>query len=416
MTPRNTGCEPAAGRILTAQSHSGFYVNILLCPLSDGGYLYPSLAVGRELRDRGHRVSVLGRALAGPAVSHAGLPFIEAEARGGEGGFSVRWWFQRGVAQYRAVLRAVPEAGAEIIVASELSHGVLLAAEVLDLPVVVLGLAAYMWDYVAGGEGEPRSPADRAWRTREAMRFYGLLRAEVGLAARKDRRPETPLLGDGFLLRGDPALEYPGGVLPARARHVGPCPWEPAATEAELAEIDAHLERVGKPVVYVHLGRRFNGLSMWPRLNAAFTGGPFQAIVERGRTRAEEPRPGADILLVRKPWLGPLIDRAGLVLCSGTSAPVLNALLRGRPLVVSPAGSEQPLLSEACVRAGVAAYLPQTAGPEALATLVSAWHDAGLHRRAGELGRRLAASDSARRAADAIARVASGLPVASGGR
>ena len=38
-------------------------MNILMCPLSDGGYLYPSVAIGRELRRRGHRISVLGRVL-----------------------------------------------------------------------------------------------------------------------------------------------------------------------------------------------------------------------------------------------------------------------------------------------------------------------------------------------------------------
>ncbi|MGW2548204.1 hypothetical protein ACWC5I_46955, partial [Kitasatospora sp. NPDC001574] len=46
-------------------------MNILLCPLSDGGYLYPALAAGRELRRRGHRVGVLGRAGAAAVVAEA---------------------------------------------------------------------------------------------------------------------------------------------------------------------------------------------------------------------------------------------------------------------------------------------------------------------------------------------------------
>lgn len=396
------------------KSLSGFQVNVLLSPLSDAGYLYPAVAVGRELRDRGHDVLVLGRASAAPVLGHSGLPFLAAEELGEAGGFSVRWWFQQGLTQYRAVLRAALETRTDVIVTSVLSHGVLLAAEVLDLPVVVLGLAAYLWEYPAGAESEPEAPAARAWRTRDVMRLYRALRERAGLRPRRDRRPETPLLGSAFLLRGDPVLEYPGATLPVRVRHVGPCAWEPSAAVAELAEIDAHLDRIGKPVVYVHLGRRFAGLSLWPRLNAAFTGGPFQAVVEHGRSRAEEPGPGADILVVHKPWMGPLIDRAGMVLCSGTSAPVLNALLHGRALAVAPAGSEQPLLAEACVRAGVALYLPRTAGPRTQAALRAAW-GGGLRERAVELGHALATTDSARRAADDVARVAGSLPVASKG-
>jgi UDP:flavonoid glycosyltransferase YjiC (YdhE family) len=121
---------------------------------------------------------------------------------------------------------------------------------------------------------------------------------------------------------------------------------------------------VGKPVVYVHLGRVFGGESMWPRLNAAFTDGPFQAVVEQGRSGDPAPAPGADILTVRKPWMGPLVERSRLVLTNATSAPVLAALRCGRPLAVAPAGSEQPMLAEACVRAGVAVAFPSRVGQD----------------------------------------------------
>lgn len=59
--------------------------------------------------------------------------------------------------------------------------------------------------------------------------------------------------------------------------------------------------------------------------------------------------------------MGPLIDLADMVLTSGTSAPVLAALVRGRPLAASPNGSEQPLLTGACMRAGVGVHLPKSA-------------------------------------------------------
>jgi UDP:flavonoid glycosyltransferase YjiC (YdhE family) len=154
--------------------------------------------------------------------------------------------------------------------------------------------------------------------------------------------------------------------------------------------------------VYVHLGRNFEGYSLWPRLNEAFTGGRFQAVVEQGRSTDPQPAPGADVVLVRKPWMGPLVDLAGLVLTSGTSAPVLAALRRGLPLAVSPNGSEQPLLSGACIRAGVAVHLRNSPATDAAGLLEAAWHDDALRERARTFARRLSRARGAARAADAV--------------
>ncbi len=419
-------------------------MNVLLCPLSDGGYLYPALAVGRELRCRGHRVSVLGRAGAAPFAAEAGLPFAAAEEFGGERAFSAARWGVTGLAQFRAVVRAARQARADLLVTSVLCNGALLAAETLDVPVVVLGLSIHLWTYRSGGEGEPQYGRSRANRTVETLALYRATREEAGLAGRPSRwastrsraaaganaevresgptpggpppgdpppgdlLPGDPLLGDALLLRGDPELEYPGAELPERVHHVGPLPWEPAADPAELAAVDAALARSGKPVVYVHLGRFFGGGTPWPRLNATFTGGRHQAVVEQGRTGDPRPAPDADILLVRKPWLGPLVDRAGFVLTAGTSAPVLGALLRGRPLGVTPNGSEQPVLAGALLRAGAAVHLPRTPGPDPAGLLDAAWRDERLRTHARRLGRRLAeaATDGPHRAADLVERIA----------
>ncbi|MFJ3877685.1 glycosyltransferase [Streptomyces sp. NPDC090077] len=386
-------------------------MKVLLCPLSDGGYLYPAIAAGRELRRRGHDVSVLGRSTAAAAADDAGLPFAAAEDYGGHRAFSATWWGPGGAAQYRATLRAARETGADLLLTSVLCNGALLAAETLDVPVVVVGLSVHLWDYRAGGEDEPHLGRTRRSRTLDCLRIHTGLREETGLAGRAPRWGDEPLLGDALLLRGDPELEYPGALLPERVRHVGPLSWEPTPDPAEVEAIGDRLSRNGKPVVYVHLGRFFEGRSLWPRLNEAFTGGRFQAVVEQGRSTDPQPAPDADVLLVRKRWMGPLVDRAGLVLSSGTSAPVLAALLRGRPLALAPNGSEQPLLTGACLRAGVASHFPKSPSVAAAALLESAWRDDGLRARAQELGGRLAAADGAARAADVVERTA-GVPAA----
>ena len=388
-------------------------MKVLLCPMSDPGFLYPAIALGRELRDRGHAVTVLGRAAAAGVVARAGLSFAAAEAHGGDGGFSVARWRAGGMPQYRATRLTAADLGAEVLVTSSLCHGALLAAEVLDLPVVVLGLAAYLWDYPAGGEGEgdgePPTATPRDWRTSEALRCYDELRRQAGLPGRPAGSGPAPLLGAALLLRGDPALEYPGASLPADVHHVGPCWWEPQPEPTELAEILAQVDCIGKPLVYVHLGRSFGGDTPWPWVNAAFTDSPFQAVVELGRSPDTQAAPGAEILVVRKPWLGPLVDRAGLVVTSATSTPVLAALLRGRPLLVAPAGSEQPMLAAACVRAGVARQVsPYAAAGHPASQLRAAWQDAGMRRRSAELAAMLSAAGGPGRAADIVARVAAG--------
>jgi UDP:flavonoid glycosyltransferase YjiC (YdhE family) len=384
-------------------------MRVLLCPLSDRGYLYPALAVGRELSRRRHTVHVLARATAAPALVAAELPLLPAEHYGGQGMFSVSHWADDVPGQYTAVLRAARQLRPDVLVTSVLCLGSLLAAEVLDVPVVVLGFAAHIWNYRGGAGGEPASPlglpVGRAWITREMLRLYGAARQRTGLAPRPTPFGDEPYLGDLTLLRGHPKLEYPGAVLPDRVHNVGPCAWEPPADPGWLAELDQHLDRVGKPVTYVHLGRVFGGVDPWPRLNAMFTGGAFQAVVERGRSTAPAPDPSADILLVRLPWMGPLIERSELVLSSGTSAPVLNALLRGRPLGVSPQGSEQPLLAQACVRAGVAVHIPPAIPRNPAAVLHTLRDDAVLHRRVARLGRELAAAGGSARAADLVEQV-----------
>ncbi|MEO3813305.1 hypothetical protein ABGB17_30250 [Sphaerisporangium sp. B11E5] len=386
-------------------------MNVLLCPFSDPGYLYPALAVGVELRRRGHTVAVLGRPGAARAAQEAGLTALDAAAYGGTGAFSVGRWMMTGHEQYRAVVAAARDTGADALVASVLSHGALLAGEALDLPVTVLGFAAHLWPYRAGGDGEPEHLAQREWRLGELLRHYRALRERTGLPRRHDRPADRPLIGAGLLLRGDPALEYPGAVLPHGVRHVGPCHWEPRPAPAETCRVAGLLARSGKPVVYVHLGREFGGTSLWPRLNAAFTGGPYQAVVELGRSGGPRAAPRADIVTVRVPYMGPLIELSEMVLTSGTSSPVLAALRHGRPLAVAPAGSEQPLLADACERAGVAVRFPGEGTAAALTgALDRALTRETVRRRARWLGARLRDAGGAAAAAGHVVSTVSSAP------
>ena len=73
-------------------------------------------------------------------------------------------WHREIPAQYEAIRRAARDVHADVLVTSILCHGALLAAEALDLPVVVVGFAAHIWAY-QDANGEPPSPL-HAWPER----------------------------------------------------------------------------------------------------------------------------------------------------------------------------------------------------------------------------------------------------------
>lgn len=364
----------------------------LFCPLSDPGYLYPATAVALETHRRGHSVAIVSSGPAARAAEEAGLTVLPPD-----GSYAVSGWFRSAYGQYEHIRRTVRRTRPDVLVASVLSPGALVAAEVLELPVVVLGLACHLWPH--RGDGGETDPQDRAWRLDSTLDVHRALRAELGLrqvgAARQDA-----LLGTSFLLRGHPSLEPPGAELPARVRHVGPCWWEPPADEEELHSVRSRLDRVGKPVVYVHLGRVFGGESLWPWIQRAFTGGEFQAVVELGRSAAPPGLPdAADVTAVRLPWMSPLLERSALAVSSGTSAPVLGSLLHRRPLLLSPNGGEQAVLAAACRRAGVAGVLDRTRGGGQLRTAAD---DDATTARAHRMSDELIQAKSESRAAQAV--------------
>jgi hypothetical protein len=73
-------------------------MNILLCPMSDPGYLYPSLRVAIELRRRGHPVSLLGNDTAAAAARTAAVDLIPAGEVGDPVAFQARRWGFQGLA------------------------------------------------------------------------------------------------------------------------------------------------------------------------------------------------------------------------------------------------------------------------------------------------------------------------------
>jgi len=369
--------------------------------MSQAGYLYPALAIGRELAAGGDEVTLLGPPSTACHAAAAGLTYIAAEKHNGTYGFSVGRWYLDSAAQVSNIARTARELHSDVVVASALSLGAMLAGELLDLPVIVIGFATHILNYRTSGREGPDQVALRRWRSESVLNFYRTAREQQGLVPRRDALPEAPLYGAGLLLRGSAALQCPDAELPAQVHQVGPCFWEPSTPAEELSQVTEMLRRNGKRVVYVHLGRTFadgtiGGASLWPVLNRLFTGSDFQAVVETGRSGLPRASPKADITVVHKPWMRRLVALSELVMTGGTTSPVSAALWAARPLLMAPAGSEQPVLTDACVRAGVAHEFVRVSDGRA-AELIPAAIDA-LSKRAVTVSAELRAMPGPRRA------------------
>jgi UDP:flavonoid glycosyltransferase YjiC (YdhE family) len=311
---------------------------VLLCPLASPGFAFAAIAVGRELRARGHEVALTTSPWLVPLVRGEGIPAV-ADDDGGH--FETSRWHDPAaiVGQARAVERALEAFAADVLVTTALALGPLIAAERAGLPVAVIGL---MTPLLASGS-----------RTRrvELQAALDRGRAAAGLPPVAIDR----LLGDCHLTRGIPELV--DGPHP-----VGACAWEPRTPEVVSGWLAA-ARADGRRVLLVHEARGFGAPGFLAALWAAL---PADMVVAASTSRMDRPLVAPDGALV-----GPIVPHGAIaqqavaVVCSGTTAVALAALEHGVPLVVVPAGGEQPDVARLVERAGLGVTVPSAAATPA---------------------------------------------------
>ncbi len=352
------------------------------------GHLNPLIALGQELVQRGHRVTLFERPKIRERVEQAGLGFapicsersmqapkppqpranLRAELA------MLRFNLQRTTQDVERYLRESPaalrRAGIDALIVNEIALTGPTLAQLLRLPYFILstsvphncGWSGYPW---YAGYRFMRSPVnivERALLEVTAVRVRGPIRNAldryrrcVGLGPVSAMQKSYPPLAQITQLAQ--CLDFPEARLPENCHYTGPfvCGAVRPAIEFPWERLD------GRPIAYVSLGTTRNAQGRILRLVAeACDGLDLQLVISLGgRFPPKEfaDLPGAPLVVSFAPQLE-LLERARIVITHGGPNTVFEALREGKPMVAIPLAHDQPAIAARVARAGAARVLP----------------------------------------------------------
>jgi UDP:flavonoid glycosyltransferase YjiC (YdhE family) len=376
------------------------------------------IALGRALRRRGHAVTLETWTRWRGEVEAEGMTFAPAPQ------FPVFPTKSKPLKPYEAVVRSVSQT--RPLVARVRPHAVV--ADILTLtPAVCAELegvrSATLIPHVhpANAPGAPpysfgaRMPGTRLgralWSRLDPTVEIGLRqgREELNETRRRIGLPPVTRLHGGIseqlaLVGTFPQLEYPR-PWPLGAEVVGPLLWEPPAGEVELPPGDDPLVLVA-PSTAQDPEHKLLAASL-----AGLAGEPVRVLATWNRRLPAEPIPvPANARLVEWVSYARTMPRCAAVICHGGHGTMVRALASGCRVVVAPAAGDMNENAARADWAGVGVRLPWrfvTPGGVRLAVR-RALADAGMARRAADLGRWADANDGAERAAALVEDFAGG--------
>lgn len=355
--------------------------DIVFVTWDGGGNVPPALAIGAELRARGHRVRFLGHATQSRSLAAAGvevLPSPHARAFSSserQTPLSLMAAFgDRGMG--RDLLDAVSERPADLVVVDCLMFGAMDAARRAGLRYAVL-------EHLYDG-------------------FYesGCLRGPLGLSLRSRRLAPRRALASARarLVTTLPELDRPVRPTTAALLHTGPV----------VEHAPVRPSRDVDPMVLISLSTfAFAGMTeCLQRLVDAVAGIPARAVVTTGP--AVDPAdlrvpPGIEVHRF-VPHVE-LLPGAALLVGHGGHGTTMQALAHDLPVVVMPMDrlSDQPLVGRSLEYAGAGRVVPKRASVAELAPVIEGLLADGPHRQAAaRLGELIRSRPGARRAADVL--------------
>jgi len=415
----------------------------LLATWDGGGTIPPELGFAAELVSRGHEVVVLGDDTIESDAAAAGATFVpwqrapHARARDVDRALIRDWELRNPLAQVRQigdllffgpaalhaadVSEAIEQHTPDVLIVDALLTGASAAAEHSGLPTAAVApnvnmLRAAGVPPVGSGLRPLRGPVGRArdaalHRLNDALMGTGTLndtRRDMGLAPVRSleesvRRADaviflTSAAFDFTPTRPDPQVVYGGLPVPPNERQ--PVSWTPPWHE------DRH------PAVLLSLSTTYmQQEDLLQRLVTALGAVDCDALVTsgpglRGRPLANVP---TNVHVVESVPHGAVLPHVDLVISHGGHGTVVRSLASGVPVMVVPISRDQPDNAARVVHHGVGMSVSKRSSPAKFAAAArQALLDRGMHERAGELGRRMAADVGAPAAVAALEHLAAG--------
>jgi UDP:flavonoid glycosyltransferase YjiC (YdhE family) len=319
-------------------------MRFLVAAFGDPGHVFPAIALGRALRERGHEVVLETWEERREAVEGAGLGFAAAEEYqmfpppdpdSADGDHAAE--------AARALLPLLEEMRPHVVVSDILTLAPALAAERSGIPLATLIPHIYPvvepgLPFFAVGLQPPRTPLGRAvWRTGQRALNIGLEHGRRDLNRQRARLglPPTERFHGGIstelaLVGTFPQLEYPRH-WPAGVEITGPLTFEVPHPEIALPPGEGPLVLVAPSTAHDsenHLVRT---------ALAALADEPVRVVATTNRVIPQSPiEVPANAILVD--WLSysQLMPAASLVISHGGHGTVARALGAGTPVLICP--------------------------------------------------------------------------------
>lgn len=418
----------------------------IIC-LASPGHLNPMTTLGRELQQRGHRVTVIGVLDAQPKTLAAGLEFRavgEAESPKGataqalaqlgklSGLKALRYTLnlikQRAAILLRDAPEIVTEVGIEALLVDQVSPEGGTIAEFLDIPFISVCSALLLnreennppfntpWSY---------NPSWWArWRNRGAYSVLTRISQPIQQQLADYRREwKLPLhsrfdeaLSKLAQVSQQPAeFEFPRTSLPQCFHFTGPYQ-NPTTREPASFPFE---KLTGQPLIYASMGTIQNQLiGIFRDIAEACAGLDAQLVISLGggsSTESLPELPGSPLVVEYAPQLE-LLKRTTLTITHAGMNTTLESLSNGVPMVAIPITNDQPGVAARIAWTGTGEVVPlaRLSVPRLQGAIERVLTEESYKKNASRLQEAIARAGGVRRAADIVEQaISTGKPVLS---
>jgi zeaxanthin glucosyltransferase len=411
----------------------------ILCPAAIG-HLNPMCAIGRELIQRGHRVTLFGVPDVQIKVAAAGLEFGEIGAQAFPPGkideiyqqlgvmsrlaglkFTVKWLQQETAMLCAEAPAAIQAQGIELLIVDQITRIGGTIADFLKLPFVTICNALPIntepsvppffthWTYQTSPWARVRNQVGNRlleYLTKEVWQAVLTQRQAWGLPGLADRDASYSQLAQ--ICQLPPGFDFPRERLSRCMHYTGPFQDPHSSEPVKFAGPAFPFDQLtGQPLIYASLGTLQNRQwRIFECIAAACATLDVQLVLSLANPQLDPTSlklAGNPIVVAYAPQ-SQLIARASLVITHGGLNTVMGSLGAGVPMVVIPITNDQPGVASRVVQTGagerIAPKQLQTEGLQQL--IVQVLTDANYRTKAQAMQQRIQQSGGVRRAADII--------------